>query len=351
MDLLRNFLDWWLRQLVAMVPARAQLGVGASHAAVLDVANDEGVLMLRQRGKLTPVAKGSIADPQALRRLVNGVPASGRAMPQLVLRLSTATILRKRLSLPAGARWHIEKLLAFEFDRETPFAAAEAYWSYAVRHHDRVRHLLDVELIVVTRGDVDPLVAAIRRAGGDVIGLEIPSPAGKPLFVPLRENSRHQGLLAYRPLIGPLGAAIALAAIAIVVPFARIHFARNSADRTIAALTASAEQAGSLRKAVDQLTDTAAYLDQERQHSGPALAVLAGVTKDLPDDTHLSVLSLHAGHVTIQGLAQSTAKIVALLSKDPMFTAQAFDSPVVQDSSSGLESFTLSFALKSAGPS
>jgi general secretion pathway protein L len=349
MDLLRNFLDWWLRQVAALLPLGAvQLGFNASHAAVLEIIGDEGTLLLRRRGQLTPVGRGNITDPQELRTLVGRLPRSGGAPPQTVLRLSGGAILRKHLSVPAGARWHMEKVLAFEFDRETPFAADEAYWAYAIRHHNRARNLLDVELVIITRSEIDPLVAAMRRAGAEVIGVEISSPPEEPLLVRLQEGKRHSGRLASRSFFVRAGVAIGLTAIAIIVPFARLHFARTAAERSIAAMTGTAEEAGSLRKAVDQFSDVAAYLTQERQRSGPALAVLASITNDLPDDTHLAVLSLHSGHVTIQGLALSTAQVVALISKDPMFTDQGFDSPVVQDSKSGLENFTLSFALKSA---
>jgi general secretion pathway protein L len=279
------------------------------------------------------------------------LPRTSGATRKLVVRLSAIAVLRKHLSLPAGARWHMEKVLAFEFDRETPFAADEAYWAYAVRHHDRARGLLDVELIIVTRSEIDPLIATIRRVGGEVMGIEIPSPAGKPLFIPLQKNMRRHRLLAHRSLVGWVSVAVALVAGVIIVPFARIHFEQMADDREIAALTASAEEAGALRKAVDQSTDAGIYLSQERRRSGPVLEVLAHITDDLPDDTHLTSFSLHLGHVTIEGVAQSTAKVVSLISKDPMFADQVFDAPVVQDSSSGLESFTLSFALKLTSPS
>lgn len=351
MDLLRNFLDWWLRQLVAMIPLRlVQLGFSAGHAAVLEVGGGEAELFLRQRGRLVSVAR-TAADPAALALLVGRVANDRGGASEVVLRLSAAAILRKQLSLPAGARWHIEKLLGFELDRETPFGRDEAYWGYAVRHHDLKRGTVDVELIIVPRGEVEPLVAAIGRAGVAVIGIEIPSPTGKALFIPLQEDKRHHRLRAYRSLFAPVIAVVALALVAIVTPFIRLHFARSAADKAIAALTASSEEAGALRKTVDQSTNLAAYLDRERQRDGPALAVLASITRDLPDDTHLTALSLHSGHVTIQGLTKSTSKVVELISKDPMFTAQVFDSPVVQDATSGLESFTLSFALKSAAPS
>jgi general secretion pathway protein L len=351
MDLLRDFLDWWLRQLVALVPLRTiQFGFSTSHGDVVEIVHDEATLLLRQHGRLTTVATASFTDPQALRALISHLPGAGGAIPQVVVRLSAAAVLRKNLSVPTTARWHMEKVLAFELDHETPFTADEAYWAYAISGHDRTRKRLDVELVILTRSEIDPLVATIRRAGAEVIGIEISTSVGKPLFVPLQEGKRHHRLLGYRPLLGRAGAAIGLAAVAAVVPFAQLHFARKGADRTIAALTTNAEEAGSLRKAVDQLTGAATYLTEERQRTGPALAVLASITNDLPDDTHLMMLSLHSGHVTIQGLAQSAARVVAEISKDPKFTDQVFDSPVVQDSKSGLESFTLSFALKSAGP-
>jgi general secretion pathway protein L len=346
MDLLRNFLSWWMRQLVAMLPNRlVQMGFIAGHAAILDVGGREAVLCIRQGSELQSVAR-SAAEPAAIEDMVRRASAES-SLPPVVLRLGAAAILRKRLSLPAGVRWHIEKVLGFALDRESPFARDEVYWAYAVRRHDSAQGTVEVDLIIVPRVAVDPTVAAIRGVGVEVAGLEVVSDDGKPLFVPLHENKRHHRLLAYRSLMGSAAAAVVIAMIAIVVPFIRVHLAIGAANREIASLTVSAEEAASLRKSVDRFGDVAAFLDKERKANGPPLAVLADITRLLPDDTHLTALSLHAGQLTINGLAPSAAKVVALISQDPMFTEPVFGAPVVQDGDSGLESFTLSLALKS----
>ena len=129
-------LDWWLQQLAAMLPA-AVLSKSASlaDAAILEIDDDAAALLVRQRGTVTRLAEAS-ADLEGLRALVQAM-VDHSAMPRrLVLRLPSLPVLQKRLSLPLGARRHLQGLLGFEIDQETPFSRDEVHWDYAVRRQD-----------------------------------------------------------------------------------------------------------------------------------------------------------------------------------------------------------------------
>jgi general secretion pathway protein L len=82
-------------------------------------------------------------------------------------------------------------------------------------------------------------------------------------------------------------------------------------------------------------------LKTEHDRNGSAIATLAAATKSLPDETYLTALSLKAGRLTMSGLSPSAAQLIGLLARTPAFREPAFDAPVVESESTGLEAFTI----------
>ena len=111
-------------------------------------------------------------------------------------------------------------------------------------------------------------------------------------------------------------------------------------------LSAPAQEAAALRQAADQRAKTIAFLNEQRNQNGSAVALLAAATRALPDDTFLRALSLRGGKLTITGSSPSAAQLIAVLGETPEFRDPAFEAPVVQNPDSGLETFTISVALK-----
>jgi general secretion pathway protein L len=148
-----------------------------------------------------------------------------------------------------------------------------------------------------------------------------------------------------------LAAAGALLLLVIATPFIRQQMAFAAADSTIDSLTTGAREAAALRQSVDQNSVAIDFLSKERVRTGSVLAALAATTRLLPDDSHLTALSLHAGRITITGLSPSAAHIVDLLAKSPDFREPAFDAAVVRNEQGGLETFTISATLTGAGGS
>jgi general secretion pathway protein L len=112
---------------------------------------------------------------------------------------------------------------------------------------------------------------------------------------------------------------------------------------------AMAKEAAALREDLDRREGTIDYIEGERARSGSALAALAAVTRALPDDTHLTALSLRQGRLVLTGIAPSAAGLVRGLAQVPDLRDPAFESQVVTNESGGLETFAISVSLNSAG--
>jgi len=339
-------LEWWLRQLAGMLPAALlKTSTGSADAVILEVVRHLMVLSVRLNGKTVRVAEADVSSEGAV-DLKRALDAHGVSPRLVVLQLQPAIVLQKRLSLPLAARRHLQGLLSFEIDQETPFAADEVHWDYAVRREERTRAQLEVDLIVAPRTIVDPIVTLVRDAGFDLAGIEVAGDASDKVLLRLQGDRRQTSLGPGRKLVAAAALASILAVAAVVVPFIRQQQGLSAADAASAMLMKQAQEAATLRQSIDQFASTIERLKLERTHNGDALQVLAALTRILPDDANLTALSLRDGHVVVTGLSPAAAQLADLLARSPEFREPNFDAPVVANEDSGLEAFTISAALK-----
>lgn len=343
------FMNWWLGQLSSLLPAALTQMSARSPDAVVVERRQQGLnLLVRRRGREqrltgTRDGEGGVRELRDVLRTEGGLPRL------LVIRQSAEHILRKSLALPGAARRDIADILGFEIDRETPFQRDEVHWTYVVRARDVQTNMLDVELILLPRAHVDPLVDALRELTLEPAGIEVEAGNGAATLIPLGAPKRAQWLDARRPLVSVATAAAALALVALVTPFAIQQWELAAVESRIRALETSAREAAELRRQAGQLASTVDFLMKERSKNGTALAALAGATRTLPDDSYLSALSLRSGRVTLNGLSPSAAQLVGLLAQSPEFRDPSFEAPVTRAPETELETFTISVALAPMG--
>jgi general secretion pathway protein L len=344
-------LTWWLQQMSELVPSGLmRVSASRSDALIVQILPD-GVSLLRREAGVTAEIGRAPCDEAGFSELGDAVGAVRDSPRPVLLRMAPGAILQKKIVLPIGARNDLDSLLGLEMDRETPFSRDEVYWDYEIRRQDAAAGRIEVDLFVIPRTALDPIIAAARSAGFDPSGIEISTGDNKTTLVRVGETRRWQWLTADRRLIGLAAAAGVLLVLAIATPFIRQQIALGAAESAIDSLANGAQEAASLRQSVDQNDVAIDFLSRERVKNGSVLAALAAVTRLAPDDTHLTALTLHGGRITITGVSPSAAHLVDLLSKSPDFRDPAFDSPVVQNETGKLETFTISATMTEAGGS
>jgi general secretion pathway protein L len=340
------FLQWWLKQLASILPeGRRGASSPPPDASVLEIDRDTTRLLIRFRGTTERLAEAP-ANETGLAGLTHAISTASNLPRRLLLRPVAAAVLKKRIVLPVAAQGNLEDVLGFEIDRETPFNRDEVYWTYSLDRQASGPMQLAVDLAFVPRFYIDVALNAARAAGLAPIGIEVESGHGASTFIPLGARTRTQWIGAEWPLLPFGAAAAALALLAIATPFGIQQWAFASAEAAIIPLSAPAHEAGALRRAADQRMTTVAFLNEQRRQNGSAVALLAAVTRALPDDTYLRALNLRGGKLTITGSSPSAAGLIAILGETPEFRDPSFEAPVVQNADSGLETFTISVALK-----
>lgn len=340
--MVNELLHWWAQQLRASLPARltrdgaGPAARGLALALRLLPAGQHGVdVSARRKGRDAALGHFALdgAGIAALRAAVVGQDAAA------VLRLPPELLLEQQVALPIAAERDPERVLHYEMDRITPFAAEELFWTWFVERRDRAGGRLHVRLSLVPKARLLPVLDALRGAELRPAALEAATSGGAvrriALDRPQSARWRRRGLA----VAGAACAALAVAAVA--VPFAVQSVRRAEVEQRIAALRPRAGEAEALRRRILSSAAGTDVFAEQRARVGDALLTLATLTDLLPDDTFLTELTMRTRIVTISGQSAGAARLIAALAADRGIRNPAFAAPVTRNEGTRAEGFSI----------
>ncbi len=340
-----NFLSWWGEQLRALLPASLVAATPLDHDALLISLDDQAgavELALRKRGQASRLGRFALDGP-GIRAMKQAATLPGRPAA-VMLRLSPAFLLEKQLTLPLAAERELVRVLGFEMDRETPFALDEVYWDAVVLERDRRQGRLTVRLSLVPRASIDDVVRGLAAAdlAPTVLAPVLPDGTVRPIALD-HSGVRNRGWRGRAvPALAAVTAVLALAAIA--VPFVRQSIALAGIDSRIASLQPTVDEAARLRRQITGGGGEA--IASERAKLPNPLKVLAATTQALPDDTHLTDLSLKNRRLSLIGQSAAAARLLGALAADPGFKDPAFAAPVTKIEANKQEIFSITTEVR-----
>lgn len=340
--MIADVLTWWTRQMIELVPSRF-LGADPSGAGALLIETDPAGRpwrLLRRgadgeqvRAVLTP---GEAAHaPEVLGGALDDLlgEAEGRTV---LLRLPQGGLLQREVTVPLAAEGALERVLGYEMDRLTPFAAADVFFTWSVLRRDREAGRLRLLLSVVPKAPLAPLLAWLAERGAGPQAIE----AGG-LRIPLSQ-ARSTAERRERRLLGLAGGACAvLALLAVLLPFALQSVAASRLAGRMGALAPSVATAQALRGRIAGSSAGSQLLDGERRRLGDTLAVLAAVTDVVPDNSYLTDLTLRDGQLTISGQSPGAAALLTAMSGRAAFSTPAFAAPVTRIEGQNTDLFSI----------
>ena len=344
MGVVAEFVAWWIGQLGDIVPRRLREADVPAGAVLAEPwhgpdGTPAGVALLRRRrGRDVPLGRFALDVP--------GMEDARRAVParhSLFLRLPPAALLERSLTLPLVTEPDLDRVLAYELDRISPFAADEVWWSYAVERRDRAAGRLHVRLALVPRAGLLPVLSAMRLGNLVPAALLAASRQGHPTGHPTGLGGSHawrigldaaaerRGIAAHRRLSVALAAAcVLLALLAAALPFWRQEAALAAAEARIAALRPQIAEVEALRRRIADRAAGTDVLTTEATRLGRPLETVAALTAILPDDTHLTALTLRGRTLAFTGRSAAAARLIPALSADPIIRNPAFAAPVTR---------------------
>ncbi len=331
--MLLEFATWYGRQMSGLLPSLAGRGgmqanalvaeaerVPATHPAVRLIARRRGVESAL--GRFVLEGAGIAAARAAL---------AGRRLPAAVLRLPRGTLLERTVSLPLAAETSLERVIGFELDRYTPFAADEVFWSAQVRSRDRAQGRLQAAITLVPRATVEPLLAALAGLGLAVAGLEGEAVGGGQRRLPLGRADERRQRWGRRGLVAAASLCLVLAAAAAAVPFLRLSWAGDAVEARVATLQPTLSEAEALRQRLSARAAGSDAIAGEQALVGDPMQAIAALTQILPDDTFLTALVIQKRQVSIEGQSANAARLIGSLSADPVIRNAAFAAPVTRN--------------------
>lgn len=330
------FFRWWVTELGAMLPVwmHELLWMGRQR------------LLLRLRDGQIVVTRSTPRGDEEFARFVPG--DKGRragAGDEVALTIPPEVTLSKVVTLPLAAQENLAGVLAFEMDRQTPFKAEQVYFDYLVTARDAAAQSLTLQLTVVPRDYLDPLLAQLETSGYrpgtvDVGGDTSP---GINLLPAARRVRASRLLIGINLLLGL--ALLGLAGAAVAIPL----WQKQQALETLQPLLEDAEQqakaARTLREDLDKLQQASQFLNTRRRDSVMVLEVLNELTHLLPDDTWSTRVEIRDQEVQVHGETSGADVLIPILDSSPLFHDIRFRSPVTQDTYRNVERFHVSAAI------
>ena len=350
-----SFLRWWLGELKKLLPASwrerlqhamrrltleleaGQFRLGAEENHVIQwlesFSLEQDVPLLRQQLR-------SLLEKQDL-----------LTAPRFLL-LDQGRILRKELSLPKAAESNLQQVLAFEMDRQTPFRAADVYYTWRPLGGDKDPGQIRLELFVTPRKALDEKLETMSARGLAVSGVDIVvggSTVGVNLLPP---EKRFRSVNPRTRLNTGLAVAAVVLLVVVMVQSLNLRASRlEGLETAIAEVQDEARRVQRLREQVAETADAASFLTRRRAAAPLAVELLADVTEVLPDDTYLDRLVISGETVLLQGKSSNAQQLIEVVNKSESFDNAAFRGSTRLDAATGLEIFEINADVVTGGGS
>lgn len=341
---LHAFLGWWTQALASWLPERIRelLGISPRRLSLRRAGQDLELALLRG-DEPRQVAVLSLVDVQVpVADPLDGILARRIADVPRWLLLPEGTALRRRMTLPLAAADRLNEVLAFEIDRQTPFAANE------VRHDARVvarrgDGQVDVELVVVPNALLDRELATLGPLAATLSGVDVADADGTPLGVNLlasaardrREDPWRKWNLVFA-VVAMLALAAGLWQVLANRRAAADLFAQQVEQEVQRARGAAAEQ----RRLLD-LVEGTQFLQQVRAGRPTTVEIVDELARRLPDTTFLDKLSIEGDRILLIGYSSDSSALVKQLEGSSLWRNAALTGALQPDPRTRKDRFTL----------
>lgn len=348
-----GFWSWWTHALASWLPLRVRELFGLARERLLLQADGDSLRLTLERGESSreigqvpwSPAENALDDPLA--------PLLAQRIAELPrwLVLPAASGLRRPLVLPAAAADRLRDVLAFEIDRQTPFAAADVHYDARVTGR-RGDGQIEVELVVVPAKAMEVALARVGLLAQTLTGVDMAAADGRGIGVNLLAGAQRRRRVD--PWMAWNLALAAVAAIAVAAGLWQILANRESAadgfEREVAQRADQARGVAANKKQLVDLVEGMAFLQNTRAGRPTTVEVLDELSKRLPDSTYLEKLSIEDERILLIGLSNEASSLVRRLEGSPLWRAPALTGALQPDPRSGRDRFTLTAELAVAKP-
>jgi len=347
------FMRWWIEELRLAMPASWQQKLQhAMRRVTLAVDGDALKVGLDENRTLQPleVFSNSQDDPLQRKQFENLLVRNELQEAPRFLLLDIESILNRELKLPLAAESSLAQVLSYEMDRQTPFRASDVYFDWKVLERGGDNGQLRLEMFVAPKAGIDEEIRTLADRGIHLSGIDVVED-GRTLGVNLLPAERRARRRNPRTRLNIALGALSLVLLALVMAqslYMRAHQVEKLED-AIAAVQGEAREVMQIKKQIEETSEAAGFLARSRAAVPLAIAVLADVTRILPDDTFLDRMVISNSSVQMQGKSKNAQKLIELVNESPLLDGAAFRGSTRLDARSGLEIFEVNAEVAQAG--
>jgi general secretion pathway protein L len=348
--MINQFIRWWGRQLLTLLPdsvrghdVDAARAILITHISALEAAPDTVDVSLPP-GPPAMAAERLVLDEDGLARM-RALRARAPRAP-VRLRLRPGALLERDVVLPLAVEPSLDRVLQYEMNRLTPFAAAETVWGWTVTRRERTQGRLHLRLTLGARAPIAGMLERLAAAGSSPALLEAaPRSEGAGWRrIDLSGQDEAWAGKAHMLRIG-LAACSALLVALIAIPFVKQSMAMMRVETRIATLGPSVAEAARLRGSIEAQAAGGSVFAAAHAEVGDPLRAVAAVTDALPDNSWLTDFVLQQRRLRVDGRSRAAAQLIARLAANPATLDPAFAAPVTRDDSGHADIFSISAEL------
>jgi general secretion pathway protein L len=345
---LGTFFRWWMRQLAEFQQDILRL-LPTRSAGRLELTIGKNDCVLRIQTGFEEARAFAAATPDDLRGVFALLSRKGRWVVHLCL--SPDVCLCRSVSLPAPALDQIERVLALEIERSTPFDIEDIYHGHCILTDDAPERVA-VQHIIVKKSLIEPWLLFFYSKGLQPASRVKILPeqttflaefSWKKTFSSVQEKMRR---FRRRALV----AATCCALLLLSAAFWRQSIALASLSHTVASARERAMEARTKLTILQSHEDRLLALYHIRVDEPPILTIWNELAKFTPDSAWLYDLRIEKRSVVLSGFAQSAAELRDALEASPIFENASLDTPAAGQPLAAGEHFTLRVALAAFSP-
>jgi general secretion pathway protein L len=355
--LLRPLAELWLREFLALFPARLARWLVGRSGASLALAPEPDAIVLHlvgesgkeaasrrlARGDYTPAAIEQFLQEHKLRR----------ADTALGIRLPRSQVFGRGLTLPRQATGSLDRIVEQDLFAKTPFRRDEVYCGHAIGRAGN--DTLVVRQWVVRRAAVEAAAAELSLALDETtfVDAEAEDAAAAPR-IPLRAGRADHGRWMGRAAAGLAASAIVLGLVAAGLTYWRQAAVLDELEAQVAAARAKAQQVRAVFDKLEHKQATLLRLRERKAEEPGLLEAWEEASRVLPSHSWLTELRLtetsEKRQIAMTGFSTAAASLVGMIDQSPYFTDTALTSPIALDPTEHRERFALQAKLKRPEP-
>jgi general secretion pathway protein L len=248
------------------------------------------------------------------------------------LNLRPEHCLITRIGCPRPALSNIDRILALEVNRATPFSPKDVLSGWYELPGEDDADYVGVAHVIARREDIWPAVERVGERGFRIARVVLRSDPDELIELNMRLD------VPERPadrLWRAVGVASGLLSAVLMFTAGSMLLARQAAElesleQRLAAVQAEAKRVNDEVEAIAASSRELFLLRAERAASVFPLAVWAELTRIVPDGAWLAGILIDGNEVTIDGNAGSAERLIALLDDSPVFEQVTFTGPVTK---------------------